>query len=461
MDDYILWTEWSQAFSCLRNAFSRQMTFTWYMIACVGMSVRTDLVGITGIVRALGLRESAYHCLIRVFHSSGINREALLASWIAVVMEKFEPACIDGRLILICDGINIAKEGRRMPGVRLIHQNSSSNAKAEFIMGHYLQSVSLAVVDSCHRLQAVPLQAEIHDGVIRTHRGAQSRVEKMAGLNNRITEIAGHPAVIVADAYYAGKSMIAGLSDGSCLVSRVKTNAVAYSVPEKEAPRRGRPRKYGKKISLKEKLAKVQESQQCWNDYRLTHLDLIWPPAGRMVRFVLTHHSTKGSCILVSTDLNFDPLTILRIYIARWNIESGFKTSKHVYGAFNYHFWSKSMGKLTRKSGGIRLVGHSAKFRNKIENKINAFHNHITSGYIAHGLAMYLGINKPQQVWSTFSGWLRTINKDMNPSDLVVKNALATALPEYLMSNNDTEDWRKILMQYTDTERSGPLTKSG
>jgi hypothetical protein len=44
-------------------------------------------------------------------------------------------------MVLIADGIKVSKEGKKMPAVKLMHQDSQSNAKAEYIMGHYLQAI--------------------------------------------------------------------------------------------------------------------------------------------------------------------------------------------------------------------------------------------------------------------------------------------------------------------------------
>ena len=136
MLDYILWQEWAQAFSALRAAFSRQSTFLWCMTLCVGMAVRKDLGGVSSVVRALGLGgDHAYHSLLRVFSSSAVDYELLVKLWLELALRLFQPMCVHGRLVLICDGIVVPKEGRRMPGVKLLHQSSNSNAKAEFGTG--------------------------------------------------------------------------------------------------------------------------------------------------------------------------------------------------------------------------------------------------------------------------------------------------------------------------------------
>ena len=185
---YILWNEWVQAFSALRGAFSRQTTFLLCMVICAGMTVRTDCYGIASLVSALGLSgDRAYHALLRFFQSSAVCRATLVRLWLELCLKIFNPMCVNGRLVLICDAIKIPKEGRKMPGVKALHQESSSNSKAEFIMGHYIQAVSLGVVGPSDRLASIPLVGEIHDGIIRTHRGAKSCVQKMAGLNNKLS----------------------------------------------------------------------------------------------------------------------------------------------------------------------------------------------------------------------------------------------------------------------------------
>ncbi len=59
--------------------------------------------------------------------------------------------------------------------------------------------------------------------------------------------------MLVADAYYTSRNIILPLLEkGHHLISRVKTNGVAFApAPKAEAPGRGRPRIYGKKIRLR------------------------------------------------------------------------------------------------------------------------------------------------------------------------------------------------------------------
>lgn len=463
MKHLILWKEWNEAFFALRGAFSRQTTFFWVIIACVGLTIRTDKLGVTSIVRALGLVEVSYNSLLRAFHSDAINLDKLLELWIGLCLRIFKPACVDGFMLIIGDGIKVAKEGKKMPAVKTLHQDSQSNAKAEFIMGHYLQAFSLAVVSPIGNLAAIPLVAQIHDGIVYSNRCGATIIDKFMKLFSRLVDLAGHPAILVADAYYAASSVIHScLKEGCHLVTRVQHNAVAHHLPiQSGKKKRGRPPKYGQKVWLSELFAQFDEIATQSEDCRYYCINLVWKQAKQLVRFVLIEHETKGRCIAMTTHLTLDPMTVIKIYRMRWMIETGFKQAIHVIGTFSYHFWMKSMAPIRRRSKGQWLHRKSIEYRQQVERKIKAFHVHVMFGCICQGLALHLALNFRNEVWNSFSGWLRTIRKNLEPSELVVANALATTLPNFLQADRKGLDWRKFLLERIDLKRQGPMSRTG
>jgi hypothetical protein len=79
-----LWMHWWNAIRRLRPAFSRLQTFLWFATAVAGFTVRTDMLGVTSIVRALNLDARCYNALIDCFHSSAVKLDRLTAlgpSW--------------------------------------------------------------------------------------------------------------------------------------------------------------------------------------------------------------------------------------------------------------------------------------------------------------------------------------------------------------------------------------------
>ena len=139
-----IWICWWNAISLLRPACSRWRTFLWFAACVAGLTVRTDNLGVTSIVRALGLRGRFYDNLLDNFHSTGIGLDKMSVLWTKVVLRLFPGLIlVNHRLVLVGDGIKVAKQGRKMPAVKLLHQESESNTKAEYIMGHSFQSIAI------------------------------------------------------------------------------------------------------------------------------------------------------------------------------------------------------------------------------------------------------------------------------------------------------------------------------
>src|ERR1700719_4247565 len=353
-----LWMHWWNAIWRLRPAFSRLQTFLWFATAVAGFTVRTDMLGVTSIVRALNLDARCYNTLIDCFYSSAVKLDRLTALWTQVVLRLFpQPLRVNGRCVLVGDGIKVPKCGRKMPAVKLLHQQSDANTKPEYIMGHSLQAVSV-LVGAAHSFFAVPLAARIHEGLVWSNRDRRTLLDKMLALLGLVG--IATPFYLVADAYYAAGKVVNGLiAQGHHLVSRVKSNAVAYAPaePPKGKRKRGRPRRYGQKIKLKSLLSDPQSMIELASPVygernvmlRYRVCDLIWRPAGRLVRFLAVIHPTRGACLLMATDLALTAADIIHLYGLRFKIEHSFKQAVRLIGAFAYHFWMMDM-KIGRAS---------------------------------------------------------------------------------------------------------------
>src|SRR5450759_764159 len=123
--------------------------------------------------------------------------------------------------VTIADGIKAPKEGKRMPAVKLLHQESQNNTKPEYIMGHSFQAISLLVHCAGGQVAAVPLTSRIHEGLVFSNRDSKTLLDKLAVLLLSIATLLGRKVLLVADAYYASGKLIAQLlSKGHQLVTR-------------------------------------------------------------------------------------------------------------------------------------------------------------------------------------------------------------------------------------------------
>jgi hypothetical protein len=456
-----LWGIWWNAILLLRPAFSRLRTFRWFVTAVAGLTVRVELLGVTSIVRALNLRPGLYTKLLDHFHSSGVKLDRLTVLWAQAVLRLFlSPVRVNGRLVLVGDGIKAPKRGKKMPAVKLLHQQSESNTKPEYIMGHSMQAVGL-LVHAAKSVFSVPLAVRIHEGLVWSNRDKRTLLDKMLGLLEILA--INVPFYFVADAYYAAGKMVTGLLEqGNHLVTRVKSNAVAYAPASRKKGRktRGRPKTYGKKIKLKSLLANVNAMQQVAspvygeNNVTLRYRvhDLLWRPAGRLVRFVVVVHPTRGPCILMCTDTSLSAVDIIHLYGLRFKIECGFKQAVRQIGTFAYHFWMKDMTPLRHHNGNQYLHRKSADYRDRIKRKMRAYHAFIQAGVVAQGLLQYLALVAPKLVWDSFGSWLRTIRPGIPPSEFVVANALRQTLPDFLLAPAKSDSLAKFIADRQDTQ---------
>ena len=436
------------------------------MIVCLmGMTIRTDLMGVSSIVRALGLVPTCYDRILDFFHSPALCLDKLTQLWRSLVFKQPGVVRMGGRPVLVGDGIKVAKSGKKMPAVKKIHQQSESNTKPEYIFGHSCQTVAVLLRATAQSVFAVPLTCRIHEGVVFSNRDNRTLLDKMILLVDALG--IDEPFIFVADAYYAAGKIVRGLlGHGNHLVTRVKTNVVAFErpcVPDKVTKRkRGRPQKYGQKIKitslLKDEDAFLQAASPIYGEKNVTLryrvADLLWRPVGILVRFVIVRHPSRGSIFLLSTDLNLSPLEIIELYGLRFKIELSFKQALRVIGTFAYHFWMAAMTPIKRKSGNQYPHRKTADYRNGIRRKLDAYHRHIQLGLIAQGLLQILSATSSDLIWRSFGSWMRTIRLGLAPSELVTAIAFRNTLPDFLTDNHNIPNPTKFILERIDIERA-------
>jgi hypothetical protein len=103
-----------------------------------------------------------------------LDLDKLTKIWTKLII-KIHPGTIriNGKLALCADGLKVPKEGKKMPAVKALHQESESNTKAEYIMGQSCQVVSL-LVGAAKSFFAIPLAGRIHEGLIFSNRDKRS-----------------------------------------------------------------------------------------------------------------------------------------------------------------------------------------------------------------------------------------------------------------------------------------------
>ncbi len=123
----------NEIFAAFRGCFSRTAAFSWFVTIVTGLMVRSDRLGITSVIRDLGLSPRLYETMLHFFRSTSWSLEHLRQTWYKVVQQNAPVYREQGYTILIGDGVKQSKEARFMPGVKKMFQESEDSSKPQYI----------------------------------------------------------------------------------------------------------------------------------------------------------------------------------------------------------------------------------------------------------------------------------------------------------------------------------------
>ena len=420
--------------SSFESCFSRKAAFRWFVILTAGLMLRSDKLGVTSVIRDLALKPDCYLSMLHFFRASSWSLDRIRQCWFQTVLRFFPLYQENGFHVLVGDGVKQSKEGRRIPGVKKLCQESETSAKPQFIHGHMFGGLGI-LAGSIRSMSCVPLNIRLHDGLQDT-----------CGWESSTVSGASHVVQMVEDAYLAAETFgnsillldryflsvpalkrLQELTGGETvrmeIVTKAKCNCTAFEKPALRKPGRGRPPKKGKAIRLKDlfESRKEQFSEAEMVLYgkkeklRYYSIDLLWgQKLYQELRFVLVEYNGTRS-ILAGTSLELDPLSMIRLYSFRFQIECTFRESKQQTGAFCYHFWSKHMPRLNyyrKKTEPSPLEQvESDHARRKILQAVRAVETHMVLSCVAMGTIQCLSLQMEGKLCSEQIRYQRTPSK--------------------------------------------------
>ena len=462
------------ALSFFRPVFSRNSPWLLFCMIIIGFIGAAEMVGVTSFCRYQGLGASDYNAILHFFRSGAWSLALIMCQWHTSVLSQEVTVMTKRRAVLAGDHTYAPKDGRRMPGVVTLHQDSETQSKPSYFRGHHWGSICL-MIGSFLNPFGLPLSLNIHQGmdhITDENTEKEDKKKPKDNLKTRIVQMAldfalrhNQPCILTLDAYFPGASVF-NLANSIwsielkqplvTLIIRAKKNCVAYyeaKVPEgKKGP--GRPPKYGTKVKLTDffELPHLFSKAQCQvygktEEISFMVINQLWKPTGEMIRFVLAV-TGRGPIVLMCSDLNQDPMSAIRLYCMRVRIEIMFDMLKNVLGAFCYRFWSKGMPEHSRKPKKNKYLKKPATEDIKTVRLCwDAYERFAMLAAITLGLLQLIALKYPQAVWERTDFYLRTRSR-LIPSERTVKSVMARLLISNLFIVAPIAIMRKIKDRY-------------
>ena len=434
-------------------SFTRDKTFWWFIPAVIGLMLRTDTLGVTSIIRFVELDPAGYWNLIHFFHSTAWTVDRLIQIWVKIVDSIGMMTYIDGRMLILGDGIKAAGETSRTPCAKRLHQESGDTSKPEHIYGHLFGSLSV-VIGNAAKHYALPISMRIHDGCkpilqwIESEYASDSHVTRLVREACKAAGMLKKQTFLIMDRYFLSVPALKTIAEealkiGSSyitLITVAKDDPAAYELPECKSSR-GRPRKKGKTIHLgglfETRADQFTEAELYLygrkQKVRYLCLDLLWgKQLYQLLRFVLVKYDSTNT-ILACTDLSVSPTRIIELYAFRFKIEAAFRSFTQVIHGFGYHFWSNYVPLLKKFDSAKQTVANLAQVidssaREKIISSYNAIEGFVMFSCIALGILQLCAIRFTKDLQDFPWRWLRTYSNTV-PSEDTVADCLRRSFP--------------------------------
>jgi hypothetical protein len=321
------------------------------------------------------------------------------------------------RWFLMIDDTIVFRSSKKAPGSAIHHQHGSKINRPTFVRGQCWVTLALTLSKGFRSL-GIPILSRL------ARQGGNSGKLVAAKTLLRVVAplFAGFPTVLLMDSWYMRCTLISyALDHGLQVIGQVRRDTALFHPPELTG-KRGRPRKYGDKVSTEWIDSLPEVSMECFiygksqMVYYRSAIVLARFLNGRAVRIVWSQienedgSRTKPSLIL-STDISLSAARTILNYGRRWSVEDLFNQLKNRWGWKEtwqqsrqvLHRWvqilsvSYAIPQLLVLHGDakVKLLASVAPWRQK---------QPITAGRVRQGLQRFFGHANIRAMWHPKSG---------------------------------------------------------
>jgi hypothetical protein len=342
------WSEWSEWLAVGLHARNR-----WRLgVLLVGILFASGRRTVTTWLRAAGVSDD-YQDYYYFLAALGRKSESIATQLVALLLRTLPLA---ERVLLVIDDSPTKRYGPKVEGADVHHNPTPGPADSPYLYGHVWVTISLALRHPKWGAIGLPLWAMLYvrqqtiAAIPKCRRWGRfaTKLALAARLVEWIVPImkrAGKTVWIVVDGGYTKRPFLKrAIKTGATIIGRLRKDAALRNLPPRrkkgKRPRRGRPRKYGKKkISLAKRAGQTRgwhsidctvygkETTKTYKTFLATYA-----PVGGVIRVVLVKED-HGWYAFFSTDPNASVKEILEAFADRATIEQDFHDVKEVEGS--------------------------------------------------------------------------------------------------------------------------------
>jgi len=338
--------------SLFRPYFSQPSfhTFRAMVVGQVSQTGRRTVCGMLVGARLSGVWEhSRAH---RFFSRARWQPDQLGLALAALIVERFVDA--QTPVTVAVDDTLLQRWGRRVWGCFYHHDATANSERSAVAWGNNWVVVGICVrLALLERTVCLPVLFRLwrprRPEYAKADKPDPERPGKPALAREMIdllaARLAGRRIDLVGDAAYATEAW-RGLDTRVTVTSRLRSNAAIYAAAPERTGKRGRPRKWGRRLPSLAEIALDPATSWVKHTVRrygktetlmLSVIDCLWEPLGpdTPVRVILVQDTTKPAgyqLALITTDLTSTPAQIVERYSDRWAIEMSFEEAKHQAG---------------------------------------------------------------------------------------------------------------------------------
>jgi len=266
-------------------------------------------------------------------------------SWLALAKQWTQLLCnvlLPEEILLAIDDTLSFRSSKKAPSTALHHDHANRPNRPKYVWGQLFVCVAM-VCSFKGRQGAFPLLLRMIPST-----GNRSKLKAAILLTRILVRWLGHrvPIRLLLDAWYMKGPLVKdALRLGLNVIGQVRSDTVLYLSPERVMnPKRGRPRKYGLRLSLEKVQALFDEQSSTINAYGEDRLFQYYCFAahvrflnGRVCHLVWCRFQKRSGKwtnwhLLLSTDLSCCGELIIKRYASRWWVESCFNELKNQFG---------------------------------------------------------------------------------------------------------------------------------